>query len=380
MKIMQVFAVALLLVACSPDGSGNLGVAAAAGTNPAAGTLHVQPVEIMDRQGFERPMPAATALVPVGWRTEGGIVWNLGGCVPRTTNWSATSPDGNQGIAVLPSETWKWSNHPSNGGPCPLAQITSIRAYLEDLVRRMHPGARVIDFRNRPDLAQALQYVNAVTPMPDGELRNWVEAGEVLVGYTNQNGVEIRKTISTTVGFFLSRMGMPDGSMLEELVAQSVNTYAVHAPSGQLDFRAGELLRRTIQPAPEWAARIANADAADAKNTTETYAAISRVNARESAKRLAMGAEASRYVADVNRAGWEFRNANNDDLQRKVTDALVGVQAYVDPTGNTGEVKLDYGYKKAWRLDDGTYVLTDNLMFEPYKYTGQYGTQLQVKK
>lgn len=380
MKDMQILTVALLLVACTPGGSGILGVAAAAGTNPASGTLHVQSVEIMDRQGFEHPMPAATALVPVGWRTEGGIVWNLGGCVPRTTNWSATAPDSNQGIALLPSERWKWSSHPSNGGACPMAQITSIRAYLEELVRRMHPGARIIDFRNRPDLAQALQRINAVTPMPNGELRNWVEAGEVLVGYTNQNEVEIREAIATTVAFFLTRMGMLDGSVLESLDAQSVNTYAVHAPSGQLDFRAGELLRRTIQPAPEWAARIANVDAADAKNTAATYATITQVGVRESVKRLAMDAEASRYVADVNRAGWEFRNANNDDLQRKVTDTLVGVQAYVDPTGNTGEVKLDYGYKKAWRLDDGTYVLTDNLMFEPYKYTGQYGTQLQVKK
>lgn len=380
MKALQALAVALLLVACSPDDSGNLGVASAAGVNPAGGTLHVQPVEIMDRQGFERPMPAATALVPVGWRTEGGIVWNPGGCVPRTTNWSATAPDGNQGIAVLPSETWKWSSHPSNPGPCPMAQITSIRAYLGDLVGRMHPGARIIDFRDRPDLARSLPTVNAVTPMPNGEMRNWLEAGEVLVGYTNQNGVEIRQTISTTVGFFLSRMGMLDGSVLEELTGQSVNTYVVYAPSGQLDFRVGELLRRTIQPAPEWGARIANADASIAKNTTETYAAISDVAVRESGKRLAMDAEASRHIADVNRAGWEFRSANNDDLQRKVTDALVGVQAYVDPTGNTGEVKLDYGYKKAWRLDDGTYVLTDNLMFEPYKYTGQYGTQLQVKR
>lgn len=377
MKSMQTLAVALLLAACSPD---NSGTASAAGTNPAGSTLHVQRVEIMDRQGFEHPMPAATALIPVGWRAEGGIVWNSGGCVPRTTNWSATAPDGNHGIALLPRQLWKWDNFAPDADPCPRAQFATIRQYLENLVGRMHPGARVIDYRNREDLAQPFQHLNTVVPMGNGELRSWVEAGEILVAYTNQNGVDMRETVSA-IGFFdLTRTATINGGVMESLVGQALNAYAAHAPSGQLDFRANEIFRQGIVPAPEWSARIASSEAAIANDTTHTYGRISAIIAQGSAQRLAQDAETSRYVSDLNRAGREFRAGINDELQRKEDDVLAGLQTYVDPTGSTGDVKLTYNYKSAWRLDDGTYILTDDLMFEPYKYTGQYGTQLKVKK
>lgn len=380
MKIIQILAVILLLVACSPDNSSGLGVASAAGANPVASTLRVQRVEIMDNQGFERPMPAATALIPLGWRAEGGIVWNIGGCVPRTTNWSATAPDGNHGIVLIPGELWKWDNFAPAGGPCPRAQFASIRQYLEDLVGRMRPGARVIDYRNREDLAQPFQQRNKVFPMGNGEMRSWVEAGEILVAYTNQTGVDMRETVSA-IGFFdVTRTATINGGVMETLVGQALNGYAVHAPSGQLDFRANELLRKGIVPAPEWSARIASSEAAIAKDTTETYHNISGTIAEGGAYRLAQDAQTTRYVSDSNRAGREFRAATNDELQRKENDVLAGLQTYVDPTGSTGDVKLTYNYKSAWRLDDGTYVLTDDLMFDPYKYTGQYGTQLKVKK
>lgn len=93
-----------------------------------------------------------------------------------------------------------------------------------------------------------------------------------------------------------------------------------------------------------------------------------------------MDAETSRYVSDTQRAASEYRAKVNDHLQRKESDALAGVETYVDPNSSAGEVKLSYSYKTAWRLDDGSYVLTDDLMFEPYKYTGQHGAQLKVKK
>lgn len=334
----------------------------------------------MDNQGFERPMPAATALIPLGWQTQGGVVWNIGGCIPHTTRWSAAAPDGNYGITLLPSELWKWDNFAPGEGVCPRAQFISIRQYLEDLVGRMHPGVRVIDYRNRDDLAQPFQQLNKVVPMGNGEQRAWVEAGEILVGYINQNGVDIREAVSA-VGFFnLSRTAMINGGVMESLVGVAMNGYAVHAPGGQLDFRMSGLLRKGVVPAPEWSARIAGSEAAMAKDTTDTYRKISADAAEASAYRLAQSAQASCHVSDVGRAGRAFRAATNDEIQRKQNDVLAGVQTYVDPTGNTGEVKLTYNYKSAWRLDDGTYVLTDDLMFDPYKYTGQYGTQLKVKK
>ena len=52
--------------------------AGAAGAAP----LRVQPVEIVDRQGFERPLRAYTMLLPAGWRHESQVAWQstAGGC------------------------------------------------------------------------------------------------------------------------------------------------------------------------------------------------------------------------------------------------------------------------------------------------------------
>lgn len=364
----------VLLVGCG------FGIASAAETRLPANTLRVQRVQIMDQQGFERPMVAATALIPLGWRTDGGVVWNVGGCVAHTTNWTASSPDGNHGIALFPSEVWTWSNYPSGGGACPSAQITSIKQYLENLITRARPGARVIDFRNREDLAKPFQHFNSVVPMANGEFRTWVEAGEILIGYTNQNGVDIRETASAIAMFTLIRTSTINGTVMETFSGQSINGFAAHAPRGQLDFRIDKMLRNAIQPSPDWSARISNSDAAIAKDTTDTYARIGAINAAGAAKRAAMDAQTSRYVSDTMKASREFRTSMNDDLQRKESDALAGVQTYADPSSSAGEVKLTYDYKNAWRLNDGTYVLTDDLMFDPYKYTGQYGSQLKVKQ
>ncbi len=371
---------ALASLGATGVGPGNSGIASAAEMNLPANTLRVQRVEIMDHQGFERAMPAATALIPVGWRTEGGIVWTIGGCIAHNVNWSATSPDGNRGIALFPNEAWNWSNFPSGGGNCPTAQITSIKQYLENLVSRARPGARVIDFRTREDLAQRLQQLNKVMPMPGGEMRTWVEAGEILIAYTNQNGVDIRETASAVVIFNLNRTATITGAVMETLVGQALNGFAVYAPSGQLDFKASELLRKAIRTAPEWSARISKSDALIAKDTADTYAQISADNIKGARERREIAAETSRYISDTQKAAWEYRSAMNDELQRKESDVLAGVETYVDPNSNNGEVKLTYNYKNAWRLDDGTYVLTDDLMFEPYKNTGQYGTKLEVKK
>ncbi|MCG6870529.1 MAG: hypothetical protein LJE91_17885 [Gammaproteobacteria bacterium] len=40
--------------------------------------LRLKQVELVDAQGFERPMTALTLLIPVDWRAQGGVSWNPG--------------------------------------------------------------------------------------------------------------------------------------------------------------------------------------------------------------------------------------------------------------------------------------------------------------
>ena len=87
------------------------------------GALEVQLVEIADRAGFGRPMTAARVLVPVGWRTEGGVSGagaRLAAPDPATFGWSAVSPDGRPGSSSSPSEIWKPQQPP---GPVPVWRV-----------------------------------------------------------------------------------------------------------------------------------------------------------------------------------------------------------------------------------------------------------------
>jgi hypothetical protein len=81
---------------------------------------------------------------------------------------------------------------------CPFLAATSVREFLEYLVSQRRPGAVILDFRARSDLTAELKAYNQTTPMPMGAMRNWTEAGEVLIGYSYQ-GRGIRESIQVIV-------------------------------------------------------------------------------------------------------------------------------------------------------------------------------------
>ena len=115
-----------------------------------------EPAVILDATGFAQPMAAATLFIPHGWRTTGGVFWANEYMCANGYNfgWSATSPDGLTSMAVWPQAAWEanTSGTPSTRPGCPLLNINTVRGYLEGLLQQMVPGARVLDFRERPDL------------------------------------------------------------------------------------------------------------------------------------------------------------------------------------------------------------------------------------
>lgn len=337
-----------------------------------AGSIRLHPVQIMDPNGFERPMPAATILIPPDWRARGGVVWTpQSACGPGyTINWSAASPDGSTSVAIFPGRTWSANNFgaPQSDG-CPTSSINSVRAYLESVAQQARPGARILDYRPREDIAKDFQQLNQSTPTAVGQMRNWVEAGEVLIGYS-ENGRQMRETLAALAIFSESRMqGAYPGQTMVYLSGQALPGFAMRAPDGQLDFRVAEAIRRTIQPAPEWQARI-NAHGA----------ATAQIRAKGAADRSAIISQTGREIADIQRQSWEQQQASQDRVARERSEAIRGVETYADPTQSTGEVQLSNQYDNAWRLNDGTYVLTDDPSFNPYAATGQSGVKLEPQQ
>ncbi len=337
-----------------------------------AGAIHVEPAMIVDATGFERPMAASTLFLPRGWTTEGGVVW---GREFSCTNgyalrWSARSPDGSMRIAVLPQERWESNNYgaPASSPGCGLAPMTNVRQYLEALASRIRPDARTVGYRVREDIQQRLAHLNALTPMPMGELRTWVEAGELTLDY-DENGRAMRASVAAAAVFTLMRSNAGGMGSMDAFTGSTFPSWAASAPADQFDPGFFEALRRSIKPAPQWEAAINGHNAA-----------IGRVALEESRKRSEIITRSNAEIAQIRSEAWEAQQESADRRAREFGEVIRGVETYDDGNAPGGQVELSGNYDNAWRLNDGSYVLTNDASFEPWRDLGLEGEKLGVTR
>lgn len=340
------------------------------------GSVRLQKVDIMDHHGFEQPMTAATLLIPLGWQTQGGIVWqpNMTGCGKRTPHfaWTAYSPDRQYAIEIIPEETWSGNKLQVPTMPqqsCPNVWITSAREYIQTWVQYNRPDARILDYRERRDfveqLEQQLQQQQPVA-LPGSEMRQWAEGGQALISYPYQ-GHDMREIIGIAVMFSLFRMqGVMPNEIMESLTISTMPGYAMRAPAGQLDLEMAEMLRKSSRPNPQWLARM-----------TQHNNKIAQINIKGARDRSKIIAQTGEEIRQMQRDSWNKYNASQDRMQREASEAIRGTETYNDPY-HGGTVELDNTYEHAWQLNDGTYVLTNDPSFEPYRFTGQDGRRLEV--
>ncbi len=351
--------------------SGRTSAATAASTR----SLRVKRAEIMDRNGFERPMVAYTLFVPAGWTGTGAVEYAPpGGCGPdHRINWKATAPDGSASIQMVPEEKWSGSNMPIQD-PCLQSPASSTRAYLQWWVQRNRPGARVLDYRARPELLKNLQ--SLVNNYPNEGMRTWVDAGEMLVSY-QVGGRPMRESI-VSIGFFIHTRypSLEPGQNLETIQGSTLGGFAVRMPEGSLDFKTAEALRQSVQVNPEWDARMLRATNERGRIAMESGRIIAEQNRQGAADRSAIIAQTSRDVNQIQMGTWQSRNESMDRTQRETIETVRGVETYTDPHFG-GTVQLSNQYEHAWQLTDGSYVLTDDVNFNPARAFGVQGQLLK---
>jgi hypothetical protein len=339
------------------------------------GVYRLQKAQILDQQGFGRPMTAVTMLVPAGWTSSGGVVWQPNRGAPCGKNgtrfeWRATSADGLSAIEILPEESWSGNNlnMPNIQQACPNVTITTVKDYLRWLAERVRPGARILDYRDRPDMTKSLEHFNRSEPSVGGELKSWIQGGEVLLGY-QLNGHDLREAVAIVVMFNLSRMsGVMPGEIREFLTISAMPALAVRAPHGQLDFRLAEAVRLSMKRDPQWGALM-----------DEHTAKMSGISAKGAADRHAIRMQTSREIAEINRQGEASRQASNDRSHEQFTQTIRGVETYVD-TSSRERIELPNTHNHAWRLNDDTYILTDDPNFQPNRDLGIEGHQLKAER
>lgn len=347
---------------------------AAAPPSLPAGSYRLQPAKILDSSGFGRPMTAATLFIPAGWTATGGVVWqqtqSACGKAPTRFEWRAVAPDGLSAIEILPEENWSGNNLqlPAMTGACPNVQITTAQEYLRWTAGRVRPGARILDYRDRADLITQPELYNRTDRGPFGEIKTWAQAGEVLLAYS-LNGRDVREALATIVYFTLSRMpGVAPGEIREFLYLSAQIGFAVRAPAGQLDFTLVEAVRRSVKADPAWLALMADHN--------QKMAGIA---AKGAADRQAIRQKTAEEIAAINRQSYENTQATNDRIHTKFSQSIRGVETYVDPSSKE-RTELPNTHDHVWRLNDGSYLLTNDVNFQPNRDLGIQGQQLEVAK
>jgi hypothetical protein len=366
---MKNLATAGLLIAtlCAPLGAQQL----------PAGALRVDVVEIMDPAGFARPMIAARALVPSGWRSQGGVQWATRPCQePATFAWSATAPDGMRGIELFPAQVWGAGS--SGSGDCTPGAYRSMREYLEAYVQGRIPGARVVDYRPRADFVETNRayydgMIQLVNQSGIAGMRAWADAGEVLYAF-QLGGVEMRGVASAAGMFYSSELANPlGGAPLWSLSASTHGVFSAYAPNGQLDFAAVEAIRKSVKPDTAWLQELFKVKLAigaeNVRATRERAAIIVAGGAAMTQSTIQANQMATRNYADVSAGSSSSSTSATDDrMQRERIEAIRGVETYHDPLEG-GTVQLDATFDHAWRINNQqSYILTNDPNFNPGQY------------
>jgi len=336
--------------------------------------VRIVPQIILDATGFAEPMAAATIFVPHGWRIDGGVFWDRQFTCTNGYNfiWTATAPDQLMSIAIAPQMAWEMNTMgapPSRPG-CELMQIQSVRDYLQLMAQRMAEGARILDYRDRPDLVSEIGFQASTTPMPMGEIRRWAEGGEIRFAFS-RNGRAMSGAMAAVVQFDHNVTDMSAvsgiGSRSEFLSAFAHPGWVATAPDGDFSFAFFEAIRKSIRTNPQWARAISGHNAA-----------IARVSLEESRKRARAVQETNDYISKLRQETWSAQQESADRRFREFGEVLRGVETYKDEWAPGGQQELSGNYAHAWRLNDGAYVMTDDASFDPWRDLQLEGKKLEA--
>jgi hypothetical protein len=320
-------------------------------------------------------------LVPLGWRSQGEVFWLPDHfCTrPFQPRMQATSPDGMSRIELVPGEGWGANNR---GQPlsnrCGHAGHSSAQAYLQAWVARHRPGATWLEYRVRPERSNA----GRQTPYAGGGgARDWIETGQALIGYVHQ-GKPVRETLAVSIAFGATVVPMVGGGSYQTITGESYGVLSWRAPEGQLDARHFDAMWDTLRPTTQWQPRLQAALDRMRAETEATQREIGRINDATRAETLAhmqrraqIRAQTQREVSEIYSGIARERAAANDRMHGETVRTLREVQLYREGSG--GRVELPAHYHHAWRLRDGSYVLTDSPNFDPARDLGVAGEQLQ---
>lgn len=339
--------------------------------------MRLKIAKIMDPSGFEKPMLAATAAIPHDWNTEGGVVWRVqGDCAPgQTAEWAARSPDGKATISLLPTARWTANNQGMPAGQdCISAAFESADQYVSALISQM-PGAKVVSVDRDPKTMQSLSQEPFRFEMQgDPYSRMWWDSASVHFTYS-KDGVPYSGNIILLSMHSYMRSGHSFGMMmpLEYVNGTATSQVMITAPTDEFAAHMATfyLFMKNYRVNPEWQALM------DQHNAKMNRIAVEGNRKRSEIARQGALDMAKTYsdISDMSMESWRRRNESSDRMQRDNVETIRGVETWKADTP-TGQIELPSGYDRAFQMKDETFIVTNDVTFNPYVMTGQDGVEL----
>jgi hypothetical protein len=126
-----------------------------------------------------------------------------------------------------------------------------------------------------------------------------------------------------------------------------------------------EAIRTSGKPDPQWSQLMA-----------QHNAKMRSINMKGAAARHKIRMDTNREIAQMNFDSNQRQQAMRDQGVEKFNQVTRGVETFIEPNSQT-QVELPFTHDKAWKLNDGTYILTDDQDFQPYRDLGVDGDLLE---
>jgi hypothetical protein len=180
----------------------------------------------------------------------------------------------------------------------------------------------------------------------------------------------MRGVVTAAVLFsYIRTGGQAYGATTENWIGYALPSYIAYAPTSKFNRAFFEGIRRSFTPDPQWEQAIAGHNAT-----------MGRIEREGIMKRAEITRQTYEEIREMSKKAWDRQKVSADRRAREFSEYIRDVETYDDPKSDLRQVELDSGYEHAWRLDDGTYVLTNDHSFNPVKTTGQFGEQLKISR
>jgi hypothetical protein len=329
----------------------------------------LQRLRVIDPSGFAQPMEAYSILVPRGWKSEGGITWQVGNpCMIEAirNRVSVISPDRRMALDIYPTQQWEWwddqlmlqTMQQQQQNPlarrCPIMEPLDAAAFLRGPMAR-EMGAEVVSVDPEEEMNALLrkqaQEANVQYRQNNLPMENRPSAASAILRFPDgSSGVAL-----CSVGMTVTSMpNMLSGGTYAGYTCVTDQKVAVRCPKGK-EEEARKLLSSvlaSVRVNPEWAHGV-----------QQMFSNVAAVEQRETMKRAQIQREAMNYTADLHQRTWESGQESRDRIAEGWSQTLRGVETWND--GQGGSVELNSGYNEAWHGPDGTYILSNDPLFDP---------------